>query len=101
VNRVGTEARQQAVMVDLACFAGFDNDADPRSQFFGNQVMVNGTCRQQRTEWHSFFAGVAVRQNDDRTVIFNRPFGFNANVLNTLHEARFTRFAIERDVNHS
>ena len=56
IDRIGAVADQQAVMMHLAGFARFDDDADPRPLGLAHQVMMHGAARQQRAERHAVAA---------------------------------------------
>ena len=56
IDGVGAVSDQQAVVVHLARFACFEQQADSSSSVVPHQMVVNGTDREQRTDRDSLLA---------------------------------------------
>ena len=65
VDRLGPVACERSEMVNLACAAGFHNDAGAGAQPLAHQMLVDGTKRQQSGDRHLAFAQSRVADNQD------------------------------------
>ena len=64
IDRVGTEAHEEAVVMDLSRFAAFDHDADPSPFRLAKKMMVNGATSEQRAQRDALFAHQPVREDE-------------------------------------
>ena len=81
IDRVGTVANQQAMMVNLSRLASLDDDPDSSSLRAANQMMMHCAGRQQRTEGNSITANIAVGQYDDGIPAVDRHLGFGTDAV--------------------
>ena len=63
VDSVGTEAYQQAVMMNFTCLTGFQHQANLRALMMCVQMMMHAANRKQRANRNAIGARFSVRQN--------------------------------------
>ncbi len=81
IDGIGTVADQQTMVMDFACFPGFDHDADLGTLRIANQVMMDGAASQQRTDGNSIVADAAVGEHHQRKSFVDSLFCFQANSI--------------------
>ena len=59
-------------MVDLAGFARFQHDADPRALLVADEMVMDGSARQERTDRNAIFVAGAVRKDDQAVARVDR-----------------------------
>ena len=98
VDRIRSIAGQQAEVVNFASFARLQNDPDSSPKFVLDEVMVNRSAGQQRTDWNPSIAHRAIRQDDQTVTIIDRLLGFCTDSLKGFAMTLRTIFAGEGNV---
>ncbi len=74
VDRFRAVARKTGKVMDLARFAGFDDEADRGPKALADQVMMDGRGREQRRNRNAVRPHHAVREHDDVVAAMHRGF---------------------------
>jgi hypothetical protein len=89
IDRIRPIADEQAVVMHLAGFPRFENDAQAGTLGLADEVVVNCPASEQGAEGHSIGADVAVGKDDQRETVFNRLLHLGGNPVNGLLQAGF------------
>ena len=85
-------------MVNFACFAGFEHDADPRAFRLAHQVMVHRAAGGQAADGYAFFPYTPVRQDHEAVALADGRLGLGADPVQRAGHALVREIAGEGDV---
>ena len=86
------------MMMNLACFARFQDDADLCSLGCTHQMMVDSTTRQETTQSDSVFRNGSITQDDHREFVIDCLLCFLANSIDRFEQSSLSSRTIKRNV---
>lgn len=95
IDGIGTVADKEAMMVDFAGFAGFEDQSNLGPFGLANEMMVHGSTREKRADGDTVRADGSIAQNHQRKTIGDGGFGFEAKSLEGSFEAGFAESTFE------